>query len=275
MKLLFTPEALAAFEELKKSHPREVESVKDVLKDILAHPSSGMGNPEKLSGALSGLWSRDYDLPRQVVYGFTEDEVKVYAFREKINALATSSSEVQQTEYTEDEYRHVLAQMEANRGKGETPKVGIFWYSVGRDELFGVVSHPVDDYSQANASDGRITCSELHEDIWKKEFYRQRYKSSGSGLFVGQYQDKPRGRVFYNINEDRFEVACGKWLQDYPHVYEMILREFNLPSTRTSAKYASIGISGSRGDENYRAQERSCRHRDVLRRWSVRRRSCL
>jgi len=128
--------------------------------------------------------------------------------------------------------------MEANRGKGETPKVGIFWYSEGRNELFGVVSHPVDDYSRANASNGRITCSELHEDVWKKEYYKQRYKSEGTGLFIGAYQDKPRGRVFYHIDDDTFEVACGKWLQQYPHVYDMILREFNLPPERTTAKYA-------------------------------------
>jgi hypothetical protein len=128
--------------------------------------------------------------------------------------------------------------MAANRGKGEDPKVGIFWYNVGRDELFGVISHPLNDYSRANASDGRITCSELHEDIWKKEFHKQRYKGDNSGPFIGAYQDKPRGRIFYNIDTDTFEVAAGKWLQEYPHVYDMILREFNLPPERTSAKYA-------------------------------------
>lgn len=101
-----------------------------------------------------------------------------------------------------------------------------------------MVSHPVDDYSRANASEGRITCSELHEDVWKKEYYRQRYKGDGTGLFIGAYQDKPRGRIFYCIDDDTYKVATGKWLQDYPHVYDMILREFDLPPERTSAKYA-------------------------------------
>lgn len=78
----------------------------------------------------------------------------------------------------------------------------------------------------------------MHEDVWKKEFYKQRYKEGGKGLFIGQYQDKPRGRVFYHIDDDMFEVACGKWLQDYPHVYDMVLREFDLPPERTKAKYA-------------------------------------
>jgi Txe/YoeB family toxin of Txe-Axe toxin-antitoxin module len=238
MKLLFTAEALSSFNDIKKTHSREADLIKEVLKDMLAHPSSGEGNPVPLSGKLSGLWKRDYGAFRQLVYGFNADEVKVYAIGKSLAVESTPSLDLRQSDYTEEEYRSVLAQMEANRGRGATPKVGIFWYSEGRNELFGVVSHPVDDYSRANASDGRITCSELHEDVWKKEFYRQRYKGDGTGLFIGQYQDKPRGRVFYNTNDDTFEVACGKWLQQYPHVYDMILQEFDLPADRTSAKYA-------------------------------------
>ena len=238
MKLLFTPEALSSYNDLKSGAPREAELVRDIIKDILTHPDTGKGNPLPLTGALSGLWCRDYGVFRQIVYSFSAEEVKVFAIGRSIIGNAAPSAEVKQTQYSEDEYRSVLAQMEANRGKGETPKVGIFWYSIARDELFGVVSHPVDDYSQANTSDGRITCSELHEDIWKKEYYKQRYKSDGTGLFIGQYQDKPRGRIFYNVIEDTFEVAAGKWLQDYPHVYDMILREFNLPPEKTKAMYA-------------------------------------
>lgn len=240
MKLLFTPEALASFNELKTTKTREADLVKDVLRDILSNPKTGKGNPVQLTGALLGLWCRDYGIFRQIIYSFDENEVKVFAigknFVETIVPPPSSSSELIQTQYTETEYRNVLAQMEANRGKGTVPKVGIFWYSIGRDELFGVISHPVDDYSRANASEGRITCSELHEDIWKKEYYKQKFKNNGIGLFIGQYQDKPRGRIFFNIIDNTYEVATGKWLQDYPHVYDMIIKEFNLPPERTIAK---------------------------------------
>lgn len=239
MKLLFTPEALASYNELKSAFPREANQIKDLLKDVLAHPESGKGTPVALTGALAGLWSREYGFCRQIVYQVLTDEIKVFAIGKHVLPVNTTpSADFRQTSYSEDEYRSVLAQMAANRGKGDAPKVGIFWYSIGRDELFGVVSHPVDDYSRANASDGRITCSELHEDVWKKEYCRQRFKGSGTGLFVGPYQDKPRGRVFYHIDDDTYEVAAGKWLEEYPHVYEMILKEFNLPPERTTAKYA-------------------------------------
>lgn len=239
MKLLFTPEALASFNDIKTSTPREADLIKDLLKDILAHPETGKGAPQSLTGALAGLWSREYGFSRQLVYQILPDEIKIYAIGKNVPpAVPSASSGFQQTSYSEDEYRSVLAQMEANRGKGDTPKVGIFWYSIGRDELFGVVSHPVDDYSKANASDGRITCSELHEDVWKKEFFKQKYKGDGTGLFIGPYQDKPCGRVFYNVIDGIFEVAAGKWLEDYPHVYDMILEEFNLPPEKTKAMYA-------------------------------------
>lgn len=239
MKLLFTPEALASYNEIKGKALSEAEQIKDVLKDILAHPETGKGAPQSLTGALSGLWSREYGFCRQVVYQILQDEVKIFSIGKNILSAGISTpTEFRQSSYSEDEYRSVLAQMAANRGKGDMPKVGIFWYSIGRDELFGVVSHPVDDYSRANASDGRITCSELHEDIWRKEFNKQKFKGDGTGLFAGAYQDKPRGRVFYHIDDDTYEVATGKWIEEYPQVYDMVLKEFNLPPEKTTAKYA-------------------------------------
>ena len=239
MKLLFTPEALASWDDLKRTSSRETEQVREIIKDILAHPYTGKGSPIALAGVLAGLWSREYGVFRQIIYSVSAEEIKIFAIGKGLtSAVETSSKVIHQTQYTEDEYRSVLAQMKSNRGKGDAPKVGIFWYNVGRDNLFGVVSHPVDDYSRANASDGRITCSELHEDVWKKEFNRQRYEGDGNGPFIGAYQDKPRGRVFYNVKDDVFEVATGHWLQEYPHVYDMILQEFNLPPERTSPKYA-------------------------------------
>lgn len=112
--------------------------------------------------------------------------------------------------------------------------------------MFGVVSHRISDYSKANASDGRITCSEMHEDVWKREYRKQRYQNNGQGPYIGAYQDKPRGRVFYNMSTDMYEVAVGKWLEDYPQAYDLVLQEFDLPKDRTQAKYAvhwDIGMS--------------------------------
>ena len=141
-------------------------------------------------------------------------------------------------EMSQSDYAQVIRQMEANRGHGEDPKVGIFWYNPAWKELFGVVSHPVRDYTRANASDGRITCSEMHEDVWRREYNRQKYHGDGSGPFIGPYEQKPRGRIFYQMEEDRYIVAVGKWLDEYPEARELILEEFDLPADKTSFEYA-------------------------------------
>ncbi len=86
----------------------------------------------------------------------------------------------------------------------------------------------------------------MHEDVWKKEFYKQRYEKQGKGPFIGAYQDKPRGRIFYNIQSDTYEVAVGKWLEEFPEAYNLILKEFDLPPKETVPKYAvhwDIGMS--------------------------------
>lgn len=124
MKLLFTPEALSSYNDLKSGAPREAELVRDIIKDILTHPDTGKGNPVPLTGALSGLWCRDYGVFRQIVYSFSAEEVKVFAIgRSIIGNNAAPSAEVQQTQYSEDDYRSVLAQMEANCGR----KMAYWW----------------------------------------------------------------------------------------------------------------------------------------------------
>ena len=106
MKLLFTPEALASYNELKTSKPRDAEQIKEVIKDILSHPEIGQGTPEALTGALTGLWSREYGFCRQIIYQILPDEIKVYAIGKNVlpDNLAPSSG-FELTSYSEDEYR--------------------------------------------------------------------------------------------------------------------------------------------------------------------------
>ena len=125
MKLLFTAETLNSYK--KTASQREADQIKDVLKDILAHPETGKGVPQALTGALAGLWSREYGFCRQIVYQVLLEEVKVFAIGKNVlSGSVVTPSNFQQTNYSEEEYRSVLAQMAANRGKGDTPKVGIF-----------------------------------------------------------------------------------------------------------------------------------------------------
>ncbi len=246
MKIDFLPKALEAYQDIKNADPDRAAKIKEVLKDILEHPESGLGEPIKLDGTYKGVWQRRLSFKDALFYVFNEDKVTIVSIQATHPEGSKTSGDITLESFSEDDYASVMAQMAANRGKDSEPKVGIFWYNRMTNELFGVVSHRISDYSKANASEGRITCSEMHEDIWKREFRKQKYHGDGKGPYIGAYQDKPRGRVFYNIATDTFEVAVGNWIKEFPQAYDLVVEEFNLPKEKTSAKYAihwDIGMS--------------------------------
>lgn len=131
--------------------------------------------------------------------------------------------------------------MASNRGKDDEPKVGIFWYDPRHNDLFGVRSHRVSDYLKANSRSefGSISCSEMHEDVWKKEYHRQKYKNGGVGPYTGAYEMVPRGRIFYNPDTQVFTIAVGSWIDQYPQAVPLIVEEFNLQGTNYVVKTAT------------------------------------
>ena len=139
----------------------------------------------------------------------------------------------------EKQYREALDTMARNRGAGDEPKVGIFWYNAVRKELFGVVTHKRTDYLKPNAGGGLITCSEMHEDVLKKELRRQKYHGDGTGPFKGEYQMRPRGQVFYSPSDDQYIIAVGTWIDQSPEAVDQIIDEFDLPREKTIVKKAS------------------------------------
>ena len=44
-------------------------------------------------------------------------------------------------DFSDEQYREAIATMQRNRGAGEEPKVGLFWWNVTLKELFGIVTH--------------------------------------------------------------------------------------------------------------------------------------
>ena len=62
-------------------------------------------------------------------------------------------------QFSDAQYLEAMETMKRNRGAGDEPKVGIFWYNATLKELFGVVTHKRTDYLRPNAGGGLITCS--------------------------------------------------------------------------------------------------------------------
>lgn len=133
---------------------------------------------------------------------------------------------VQQT--TKEEHDKSIAVMEKYLHDQDGGKVGIFWYDTQTKSLFGVVAVDKDQFSGANAGGGLITCRELHYKVWQKGFNKQKFKLNGKGPFVGDYKDTPRGRVFYNIKTETYEIKVGDWIDKHPEAIDEILYEFDL-----------------------------------------------
>ena len=117
--------------------------------------------------------------------------------------------------------------MSKNLDNQDLPRVGIFWYDIRNDDLFGVVSSQV---SEASVSDGLSSVNTLHRDWWKKQYNKLKYKNNDKEKypFVGYYKDTPRGRVFYDNNTELFVIKLGSWMNNYPDAKFLILEEFNL-----------------------------------------------
>ena len=141
--------------------------------------------------------------------------------------------------FSEEQYQEALQTMAANRGAGEEPKVGIFWYNATLKQLFGVVTHKRTDYLKPNSGGGLIMCSEMHEDVWKKEYRKQKYHNGGIGPFKGEYQYKPRGRVFYSPSNDQYIIAVGSWIDENADALDLIIEEFDLPREKTIIQKAT------------------------------------
>ena len=127
------------------------------------------------------------------------------------------------------ELKDYIQVMEKNLGNQDDPMVGIFWYSPKDDDLFGVVSVSINNFSKPNSGGGLITCTELHKKIWAKNYNKYKYKDAPHN-FHGDYKDTPRGRIFYDPELNEFIIAVGSWINDYNRNYivSLIISEFQL-----------------------------------------------
>ena len=117
--------------------------------------------------------------------------------------------------------------MANNLKNQDSPRVGIFWYDVRNDDLFGVVSSQL---PEATISDGLATVNTLHKDYWKKQYNKYKFKNNGTETYpyIGGYQDTPRGRLFYDVRNNTFVIKVGSWINQYPDAQPLIIDEFNL-----------------------------------------------
>jgi hypothetical protein len=114
--------------------------------------------------------------------------------------------------------------MKDNMDLQSEPKLGIFWYDEINDELFGVTRIEAMDVPFPDGKDKK-TVRTLHRDWWKKQEMRVKAGRERNPVFLRNYTQIPRGRLFQN-RDGSFEVMCGSWIND--HIIELVIEEFDL-----------------------------------------------
>ena len=89
------------------------------------------------------------------------------------------------------EHRSLIDSMAPFLDNGK-PKLGIFWYDVANQSLFGVEKM---DAEQATFVNGRATIGKLHKTYWQKQHHRAEAKGDTRSIFYQEhnYTLIPRG----------------------------------------------------------------------------------
>jgi len=121
------------------------------------------------------------------------------------------------------ERKSVIDSMSDNFETQVSPMVGIFWYDEKNDELFGVSASYANELS-FNAY-GKKTVNMLHKTWWKKQQEKAKAKNQLTSIFMKDYTQTPRGRIFQN-KDNSFDLMCGSWITG--HIVNLVKNEFNL-----------------------------------------------
>ncbi|MBR3302871.1 MAG: Txe/YoeB family addiction module toxin [Bacteroidales bacterium] len=77
-KIIIAPQAEEDLRRLKKSEPRAFAKAGRIMLELMEHPQTGIGKPERLLGSRSGQWSRRINKKHRLIYEIAETIVTVY-----------------------------------------------------------------------------------------------------------------------------------------------------------------------------------------------------
>ena len=80
--LIFSPTALEDIEYFKKTgHKKILQKIERLLNELIIHPQTGTGKPEKLKFELSGYWSRRISKEHRLIYRIEGSKVFILSLR--------------------------------------------------------------------------------------------------------------------------------------------------------------------------------------------------
>jgi len=81
LRLVFTPNGWTDYTYWQQADRQRLRRVNRLIDDCLRDPFAGIGKPEPLRNALSGLWSRRIDEEHRLVYLVDGDDLIVHQAR--------------------------------------------------------------------------------------------------------------------------------------------------------------------------------------------------
>jgi toxin YoeB len=81
VKLIFADEAWNDYLYWQNQDKRMVERINKLIREVHREPFSGVGKPEPLKHALSGLWSRRITDEHRMVYRVADDALELLQLR--------------------------------------------------------------------------------------------------------------------------------------------------------------------------------------------------
>jgi len=77
MGVLWDDRAWSDYVSWQTEDKKTLKKVNDLVKDMMRSPFEGVGKPEKLTGDLSGYWSRRIDEKNRIVYKLQDDNIVI------------------------------------------------------------------------------------------------------------------------------------------------------------------------------------------------------
>ena len=136
--------------------------------------------------------------------------------------------------------------MIANSEFSNHPNLGFFCYDVDTDDIFCIQSKLAREcnFEYSDEFKGKVrTYEESLYDYWQYQCEKNKRRKKADKRFEQEFKSLPKGRIYEKENEG-FLVCVGSWINDYSHVKEWVILEFNLPKDKT--KFIVIEAKASR-----------------------------
>lgn len=75
--IIYSDKAKEDLAKLRHNEPNAFKKAVKLLNELMIHPQTGTGHPEKLKGDRSGQWSRTITKKHRLIYEIYEQEVYV------------------------------------------------------------------------------------------------------------------------------------------------------------------------------------------------------